>query len=158
MQTQICTECKVEQSLSAFHKQLTKYRTKCKLCISKYSQSYFKTNHSRISKRLSNYHLTHLEQRHHNNEVYRKAGYGSYQAMKHRCLNPKNKHYINYGGRGITICQRWLDSFRNFMEDMGPKPTPKHTIDRIDSDGNYEPGNCRWATPKEQSKNKRAKT
>lgn len=73
--------------------------------------------------------------------------------MRQRCLNPTNKAYPNYGGRGITICERW-DTFANFAEDMSPRPSPKHTLDRRDNDGPYCKENCRWATPKEQESNK----
>ena len=75
--------------------------------------------------------------------------------MKSRCDNPKNRKYRDYGARGIRVCARWLTSFDRFFADMGPKPSSKHSIDRINNEGNYEPGNCRWATPKEQSRNKR---
>lgn len=81
--------------------------------------------------------------------------YGSWAAMIKRCTDPNHVGYGNYGGRGITVCDRWLDSFDAFVEDMGPKPTPSHSIDRVDVNGNYEPANCRWATPVEQRANRR---
>jgi hypothetical protein len=81
--------------------------------------------------------------------------YKSWASMKARCLNPKNIGWELYGGRGIKVCERWLNSFENFLEDMGPKPTKEHTLDRKDADGDYEPNNCRWATEKEQQNNRR---
>ena len=80
--------------------------------------------------------------------------YGIWNAMKNRCYNNRVDRYQKYGGRGIAVCDRWLESFENFYADMGPRPTPKHSIDRINNDGNYEPGNCRWATDSEQRRNK----
>lgn len=79
--------------------------------------------------------------------------YVTYRSMVNRCQQPGCKQFPLYGGRGIKICSRWLDSFENFAADMGEPPTPKHELDRRDNDGNYEPGNCRWATRKEQMRN-----
>lgn len=84
----------------------------------------------------------------------RKPEYEAYKDMKKRCLNPKHKGYKNYGGRGISVCERWLESFDNFKADMGNRP-PGKSLDRIDNSGNYEPSNCRWATAKEQIANRR---
>ena len=84
----------------------------------------------------------------------RSSEYTSWAGMRGRCNNPKVKCYPYYGGRGITVCDRW-SSFENFLEDMGSKPTPHHTLDRINSDGIYEPSNCRWATRYEQRINQR---
>jgi len=80
--------------------------------------------------------------------------YGSYKKMKRRCLVPSDKDYPNWGGRGIKICDRWLNSFQNFYDDMGERPKG-YTIDRINGNGNYEPKNCRWVSRSENSKNKR---
>lgn len=71
-----------------------------------------------------------------------------------RCYNTRVAKYPRYGGRGIQVCDRWRISFEAFFADMGPKPSPRHSIERIDNDGNYEPGNCVWATAPEQSRNK----
>lgn len=77
-----------------------------------------------------------------------------WKAMRRRCSSPRDKHWADYGGRGIKVCERW-GSFVNFLADMGPKPTPRHSLDRIDTNRGYEPSNCRWATVEEQASNKR---
>jgi hypothetical protein len=80
--------------------------------------------------------------------------YMVWRTMKQRCLNPNSAAFVYYGGRGITICARWRDSFDAFLADMG-KPAAGMTLDRIDNDRGYEPGNCRWATRKDQQRNTR---
>lgn len=79
--------------------------------------------------------------------------YRAWVNMKTRCTNRKCQMYYRYGGRGIKVCDRWLDSFVNFIEDMGKKPTKKHSLERKETDGNYDPSNCVWATQKAQSLN-----
>lgn len=72
-----------------------------------------------------------------------------------RCENPKVRSYADYGGRGIKVCAEWRNDFAAFLRDVGPRPFPELSIDRVDNDGHYEPGNCRWATAKQQANNKR---
>ena len=80
--------------------------------------------------------------------------YSIYHVMKRRCYDTKLECYERYGARGIRVCERWLESFWNFYADMGPRPSPKHSIDRINTNGDYEPSNCRWATPSQQAINR----
>jgi hypothetical protein len=81
--------------------------------------------------------------------------YRAWLGIKQRCLNPNRSEWHNYGGRGITVCDRWANSFEAFYADVGDPPKPGLSIDRIDNDGNYEPGNVRWATWSQQTKNSR---
>lgn len=94
----------------------------------------------------------------HSFKASKTSEYRTWGAMKSRCLNPKNKYYYNYGGRGIKICSRWLGNkgFEHFLSDMGPKTSDKHSLDRIKNNKNYTPKNCRWATKYEQERNKRS--
>lgn len=82
--------------------------------------------------------------------------YLSWVSMIQRCHNEQATGYHNYGGRGICVCPAWRSSFKAFFRDMGSRPSPQHTLDRINNDGNYDPGNCRWATASEQKRNSRA--
>ena len=85
----------------------------------------------------------------------RTTEYRSWHAMLWRCYDQRAPSYRYYGGRGISVCAEWRRSFEQFLRDMGSKPSVKHSIDRIDPSGNYDPANCRWATAKEQASNQR---
>lgn len=89
-------------------------------------------------------------------DIYNTPEFASWSHFRRRCNDPKNRAYKYYGGRGIKVCERWQNSFQNFLQDMGPKPSPKHSLDRINNDGDYEPTNCRWTTWDVQMLNRRS--
>jgi hypothetical protein len=86
------------------------------------------------------------------------AEWAAWHQAKMRTTSPTHPAWKDYGGRGIKVCERWLNSYENFLADMGRRPSPQHSIDRINNDGDYEPGNCRWATKSEQVLNRRPRT
>ena len=86
--------------------------------------------------------------------VERTKEYRAWAGMKDRCYNSNHIYYHRYGGRGIKICERWLNNFEAFLADVGPAPSSEHSIDRINNDGNYEPGNVKWSTVFEQNHNR----
>ena len=109
-------------------------------CLSKKRSAEVNTKHGHASRR-------------HRSGMSRE--YAAWNAMLSRCYRPNSNGYQNYGGRGIIVCERWKGSFSDFLSDMGPRPSDRHSLDRINNNGNYEPGNCRWSTKVEQGMNRR---
>lgn len=92
---------------------------------------------------------------HSQNNLSHTPEYRAWYNLIERCTKIENSRFKDYGGRGIAVCERWLYSFQNFLSDMGFRPSSEHSIDRVNNDGNYEPGNCKWSTPTEQANNRR---
>lgn len=121
-----------------------------------YCQKYYRANREKRLAEHKVWRLSHPEKGvgYEINRRRKNPGITSYRSMISRCYNQEHTNYRNYGGRGITVCDRWIGSYVNFREDMGFRPVGL-TLDRIDPNGNYEPSNCRWATWSQQNKNKR---
>jgi hypothetical protein len=124
----------------------------CKECSRKRLKAWCQKNRDYYNRRQREYRE---RRRQEGNPVKGRYIQSIWWAMVSRCHNPKDKWFKDYGGRGIVVCDRWRNSSADFESDMGPRPTSKHSIDRIDNDGNYEPGNCRWATEFQQKRNTR---
>lgn len=142
----ICEKCYQKQ-----------YRRKHRESIRKQMVQYYVENKGRLNENSRRHYQENREERIEYSRQARRNNplYVRWWHMLQRCYNPNSTHYKYYGGRGISVCERWRNSFEAYRDDMGPPPTPKHSIDRINNDGNYEPGNCRWATASEQARNKR---
>jgi hypothetical protein len=153
MEEKVCFACKVSRPLTDFYKDRSRadgLQPRCKICCKHYEE----TNKQRILARAKVYYRTH-------GAIGRKPNHYLSNTPEHkvwrnifwRCTSPAYRWYHRYGGRGIKICERWL-KFENFLADMGPRPGPGYTIERKDNDKDYTPGNCCWATQKEQQRNR----
>jgi hypothetical protein len=132
----------------------TRYLCKCVCGIETAVQhANLKSGNTKSCGCLHNEILAKMATRH--GEANKTPEYSAWKAMIRRCETPSSSNYSIYGGRGITVCERWRHSYDNFLSDLGRKPSSVHSLDRTNVNGNYEPDNCKWSSPSEQSKNRR---
>lgn len=163
------------KTCSKGHGEYSEDRRKCPTCQKEYRRDYHQRNEERARQNNKAWEGNNLEKHLTYHKEYRKAhsekraiesrqwfkerpSRPPYNAMMYRCTNPKSQAWKDYGGRGIKVCERWQgkDGFNNFQSDVGPRPSMRHTLDRYpNNNGNYEPGNVRWATMDLQGKNRR---
>lgn len=147
-----CTYMGDTKRANANWKRFANFKCECGIVfesqISKVKCGHTKSCGCLVIKKITDFNRTH--------DKSKTPEFNTWVGIKQRCYNRNNPRYGIWGGRGITVCQRWLESFDNFLDDMGERPTPYHTLDRVENDKGYYKQNCRWATPKQQALNRRS--